>query len=95
MVVTQTAATTRAFGERGGYDADAGRDFLGVGAGNIAAGLVGAFPVNASPPRTGAVATAGGRTQAGALGRRWSIARVHPLRLRPQRTSRWPPWPPS
>ncbi len=68
VVVTQTAATTRAFAERGGYDIDAGRDFLGVGAGSVAAGLVGSFPVNASPPRTAAVATAGGRTQAGALG---------------------------
>jgi len=68
VVVTQTAATTRAFAERGGYDVDAGRDFLGVGAGSVLAGLVGSFPVNASPPRTGAVVTAGGRTQAGALG---------------------------
>ena len=68
VVLTQTAATTRAFAEQGGYDVDAGRDFLGVGAGSVVAGLVGSFPVNASPPRTGAVATAGGRTQAGALG---------------------------
>ena len=68
VVVTQTAATTRAFAEQGGYDVDAGRDFLAVGAGSVTAGLVGSFPVNASPPRTGAVATAGGRTQAGALG---------------------------
>jgi high affinity sulfate transporter 1 len=68
VIVTQTAATTRGFAERGGYDVDAGRDFLGVGAGSVVAGLVGSFPVDASPPRTGAVATAGGRTQAGALG---------------------------
>ena len=68
VVVTQTAATTRAFAEQGDYDVDAGRDFLGVGAGSVLSGLVGSFPVNASPPRTGAVATAGGRTQAGALG---------------------------
>ena len=68
VVVTQTAATTRAFAEQGGYDVDAGRDFLAVGAGSVVAGLVGSFPVDASPPRTGAVATAGGRTQAGALG---------------------------
>jgi high affinity sulfate transporter 1 len=68
VVIIQTAATTRAFAEQGGYDADAGRDFLGVGAGSVASGLVGSFPVNASPPRTGAVATAGGRTQAGPLG---------------------------
>ncbi len=68
VVITQTAATTRAFADRGGYDVNAGRDFLAVGAGSVASGLVGSFPVDASPPRTGAVATAGGRTQAGALG---------------------------
>jgi high affinity sulfate transporter 1 len=68
VVVTQTAATSRAFADQGGYDVDAGRDFLAVGAGSVAAGLVGSFPVDASPPRTGAVATAGGRTQAGPLG---------------------------
>jgi MFS superfamily sulfate permease-like transporter len=68
VVVMQTAATTRAFAEQGGYDVDAGRDFLAVGAGSVLAGLVGSFPVNASPPRTGAIVTAGGRTQAGALG---------------------------
>ena len=68
VVITQTAATTRAFADLGGYDADAGRDFLGVGAGSILSGLVGSFPVDASPPRTGAVATSGGRTQAAALG---------------------------
>jgi SulP family sulfate permease len=67
VVVTQTAATTRGFAAQRREDADAGRDFLGVGAGNLAAGLVGAFPVDASPPRTGAVASAGGRSQAGAL----------------------------
>ena len=68
VVLTQTAATTRAFAEKGGYDVDAGRDFLGVGAGSVLAGLVGSFPVDASPPRTGALVAAGGRTQAGALG---------------------------
>ena len=68
VVITQTAATTRAFAEQGGYDIDAGQDFLAVGAGSVLAGLVGSFPVDASPPRTGAVVSAGGRTQAGALG---------------------------
>jgi MFS superfamily sulfate permease-like transporter len=72
VVVTQTAATTRAFAEQGSYDVDAGRDFLAVGAGSVVAGLVGSFPVNASPPRTGAVATAGGRTQAGPSVPPWS-----------------------
>jgi SulP family sulfate permease len=79
VVVTQTAATTRAFGEQGGYDVDAGRDFFGVGAGSILAGLVGAFPVDASPPRTGAVAAAGGRTQAGPLGAALVIVFLIPI----------------
>jgi len=68
VVLSQSAATTRAFADQGHYDVDVGRDFLGIGAGNIAAGLVGSFPVNASPARTAAVASASGRTQAAGLG---------------------------
>ena len=63
VVVSQSAATTRAFAEQGGYPVDVGQDLLGVGAGSVLAGFSGAFPVNASPPRTAAVAAAGGRTQ--------------------------------
>jgi len=68
VVISQTAATTRAFG--GGDETDVGisRDFVGVGASSIVAALIGSFPVNASPPRTAAVASAKGRTQLGALG---------------------------
>ena len=54
VVVSQSAATTRAFADQGHYEVDVGRDFVGVGAGSIAAGLLGAFPVNASPARTAA-----------------------------------------
>ena len=67
MIVSQTAATTRAFADQGAYEVDVNRDFLGVGAGNVVAGLVGAFPVNASPPRTAAVVSASGRTQVAGL----------------------------
>ena len=67
VIVSQTAATTRAFADGGGYEVDINRDFLGVGAGNVVAGLVGAFPVNASPPRTAAVVSASGRTQVAGL----------------------------
>jgi sulfate permease, SulP family len=67
VVVSQSAATTRAFAEQGRYDVDVGRDFLGVGAGSVVAGLTGSFPVNASPPRTAAVAAVGGRSQAAGL----------------------------
>ncbi len=67
VVVTQSAATTRAFAAAEPYPSDVGRDFLAVGAGNVAAGLVGAFPVNASPARTAAVSAARGRTQLACL----------------------------
>jgi MFS superfamily sulfate permease-like transporter len=67
VVVSQTAATTRAFAEQGGYEVDVGRDLLGAGAGSVLAGLAGSFPVNASPGRTGAVASATGRSQAAGL----------------------------
>jgi sulfate permease, SulP family len=65
--VIQTAATTRAFAEHGDENADVGSDLLAVGAGNVVAGLIGAFPVNASPPRTAAVKNAGGRSQVASL----------------------------
>ena len=78
IVVTQSAATTRAFADQGHYEVDVGRDFLGVGAGSLVAGLVGAFPVNASPPRTAAVAAASGRTQAAGLGAAAAIALLVP-----------------
>jgi sulfate permease, SulP family len=67
VVVSQSAATTRAFADSAADRSSAGRDFLGVGAGSIAAGLAGAFPVNASPPRTAAVVAMRGRTQLAAL----------------------------
>jgi len=67
VVMVQTAATTRSFLSDPGRPADVDRDFLGVGAGSFLAGLFGAFPVNASPPRTGIVAETGGRSQASSL----------------------------
>lgn len=67
VVVTQSAATTRGFAGGRQGPANVSRDFIGVGAGSVLAGLAGAFPVDASPPRTGAVAEAGGRSQAACL----------------------------
>lgn len=66
VIMVQTAATTRSFplpDER----PDADRDFIGMGAGGLLAGLLGAFPINASPPRTAVVAESGGRSQLGSL----------------------------
>jgi sulfate permease, SulP family len=65
VVMVQTAATTRSF--PAGRQPDVDRDFVGVGAAGILAGLVGAFPVNASPPRTAVVVETGGASQLGAL----------------------------
>jgi sulfate permease, SulP family len=62
VVMVQTAATTRAFHDPD-QDPDVDRDFVGVGAASVLAGLFGAVPVNASPPRTAAVSASGGRTQ--------------------------------
>jgi MFS superfamily sulfate permease-like transporter len=60
VVMVQTGATTRAFNRD---EADVNRDFIGMGAAGALAGLFGAFPVNASPPRTAVATQAGGRTQ--------------------------------
>lgn len=78
VVISQTAVTSRAFADQGGYETDINRDFVGVGAGSVVAGLVGAFPVNASPPRTGAVAAAAGRTQLAGLLAAAAVALVVP-----------------
>jgi SulP family sulfate permease len=67
VVMVQTAATTRSFPSDPDEPPDVNRDFIGVGAGSILAGLFGAFPVNASPPRTGIVCETGGRSQLAGL----------------------------
>jgi MFS superfamily sulfate permease-like transporter len=67
VVMVQTAATTRSFPSDPDKPADVDRDFLGAGAGSLLAGLFGAFPVNASPPRTGIVCETGGRSQLSGL----------------------------
>jgi sulfate permease, SulP family len=67
VVMVQTAAVTRAFPSDPEKPADVDRDFLGAGCGSLLSGLFGAFPVNASPPRTGIVAETGGRSQLSSL----------------------------
>ena len=63
IVMVQTAATTRSFSSDPNQPPDVNRDFVGVGAGSLIAGLIGGFPVNASPPRTAIVAETGGKSQ--------------------------------
>jgi MFS superfamily sulfate permease-like transporter len=67
IIMVQTAATTRSFPSEPDKPADVDRDFLGAGAGSVLAGLFGAFPVNASPPRTGIVSETGGKSQLSGL----------------------------
>jgi len=67
VVMVQTAATTRSFVSKNGAAPDVNRDFVGVGAGSILSGLFGAFPVNASPPRTAIVTETGGTSQVSGL----------------------------
>ena len=78
VVVSQSAATTSAFATQGGNEIDVGRDFVGIGAGSILSGLFGSFAVNASPARTAAVASTGGRTQAAGLGAAVAVVALVP-----------------
>lgn len=63
VVLSQSAATARASADELGVADDLSRDFVGVGVANVVAGLVGTFPVDASPARTTVVHLAGGRTR--------------------------------
>jgi MFS superfamily sulfate permease-like transporter len=67
VCVLQTSAVARSFPgdtpSSDGVDAD----FVALGLGNALSGLVGAFPVDASPPRTALVHGAGGRSQLSGL----------------------------
>jgi sulfate permease, SulP family len=63
IVMVQTAATTRSFVSEKNQPPNVDRDFVGVGVGSILSGLIGGFPVNASPPRTAIVSETGGRSQ--------------------------------
>ena len=66
LVMVQTSATARSVPSADGAP-DINADFTGLGAGNLLAGLLGAFPVNASPPVTDIVYESGGRSQLAGL----------------------------
>ena len=94
IVITQVSATTRSFAELGGFETDVNRDFIGVGAGSVLAGFMGGFAVNASPPRSAVVASAGARSQVPGLA---AGALVVVLIVAAEGVSpicRWPPWAP-
>ena len=63
----QTAAVASTFPSDDGKPDNVSRDFAGVGAGSILAGLIGAFAVDSSPPSTAIVRDSGGRSQIASL----------------------------
>jgi sulfate permease, SulP family len=67
VVMVQTAATTRSFPSSPNEPPDVDRDFVGAGVGSVLSGLIGAFPVDASPPRTAVVSETGGQSQLAGL----------------------------
>ncbi len=67
VVMVQGAATTRSFVSNPARGPEVDIDFLGLAAANLLAGLAGAFPVNASPPRTAIVVETGGKSQLAGL----------------------------
>ncbi|MGH9020940.1 MAG: SulP family inorganic anion transporter [Acidimicrobiales bacterium] len=79
VIISQTAATARNSADEIGAADNLDRDFIGVGVANIAAGLAGAFPVNASPARTSVVGLAGGRTKLAGLVALVGVAALSPL----------------
>ena len=79
VVMVQTAATTRSFPDSADGP-DINRDFIGVGAANVFAGFIGAFPVDASPPTTEVVG--GGGLEVAARGLALGRGRVADSALR-------------
>ena len=67
VCIMQTAAVASTFPSDEGKPDDVSRDFGAVGAGNVVAGLIGAFAVDASPPSTAIVRESGGRSQIASL----------------------------
>ena len=63
VCIALTAATVRASSAKASATIDFNRDLVGIGAGSIAAGLIGAFAVDASPPNTAIVTASGARSQ--------------------------------
>ncbi len=63
LAAADTIVCSRAFARRNGYDVDANRDLIGLGAANLASGLSGGITTSASAARTAVVEMAGGRSQ--------------------------------
>jgi sulfate permease, SulP family len=67
VIMSQSAATGRISADEIGVADDVSVDFIGIGLANVATGMLGTLPVNASPARTTVTQLAGGRTRLVAL----------------------------
>ena len=67
VILTQSAATSRAYAERFNESFSENIDLVGLGLANIGAGLSGTFVVNGSPTKTQIVQSAGGTSQVAQL----------------------------
>jgi MFS superfamily sulfate permease-like transporter len=63
VCIMQTSAVASTFPSEKGKPDNVSRDFAGVGAGSVVAGLIGSFSVDASPPSTAIVVESGGHSQ--------------------------------
>jgi MFS superfamily sulfate permease-like transporter len=63
VCLVQTAVVLRSYPSSPGATEDPSDDFVAIGIGSIAAGCIGGFAVDASPPRTAVAASSGGRSQ--------------------------------
>jgi MFS superfamily sulfate permease-like transporter len=76
MIVTQSAATARAYAARHRENLDENADLLGLSAANATAALTGTFVVNGSPTQTAMVEKSGGRSQLAQLATAGVVALV-------------------
>ena len=76
MIITQSSATSRAFGVKHRMEPDENRDLLGLGVANAVAGLSGTFVVNGSPTQTAMLESCGGRSQLANMATAATVAAV-------------------
>lgn len=83
LIITQSAATARAYALRHQQKLSENQDLLGLSAANAAAALTGTFVVNGSPTQTAMVEKAGGQSQIAQIATACVVAGVLLLLTRP------------
>jgi MFS superfamily sulfate permease-like transporter len=63
VILAQSAAVARSFGQKNGYRVSTNADLAALSAANAGSAVTGGFAINGSPPRTSAGDSAGSRTQ--------------------------------